>query len=164
MKDETGDTVTVGTSYNDKQVSMFTESEDMYYTPEKARKLAKKLRKAADKVDGGKAKVAGKPFKWETALLAIPAPPANVTLALTVAEAETLAVVLAHCCGPTKFSYDASTTGRTSPMEQVLDVVKRLESLGFDYETLADGQNARFATDPRTPASVEFIGYPKVAA
>ncbi len=159
MKDEAGGTVTVGVE-NNEYVTMYTESEDMAYSPATARKLAKKLRKAADKVDGGKAKAeASARMTWDEKVSATNTVSDGgiVVLRLTEAQAETIAVMVSLTCGD-NYRYHAPRTSPAVEAHQIYDILK---GLGFEWESIV----ARSDYYNATPSSeIRFVGVVQGAA
>lgn len=123
MKDNYGDKIDVQVHGETENVYLgvraYASYADASLSPAKARKLAKKLRRAADEVDGG-AQVTFDDVK-ESFL-----PASYYMLDLTQAEAETLAVIL----------YRVGGQPDSTPRGYVDTVRAKLSSLGLDAEVL----------------------------
>lgn len=122
MRDNYGDKITIETGSNvELTVTDHDEEAVAVLSPAKARKLAKKLRAAADEVDP----------RPETSSVSKGEP--TYLLALTQEQAETLAVILAKIGGPYG---GVSYTGRDSARRHATDVAAQLADLGLDVDAL----------------------------
>ena len=125
MKDNYGDKISVSkeTSYGDPVVYLSVTADfddsltDAALTPAKARKLAKKLRRAADEVEGIERIEREEPFCW---------------LALSDDEAKTLAVILGRIGGTTGVRGDPVTARKYA--DQIAEALRELGLYGPDID------------------------------
>lgn len=138
MKDNYGDKIDVQTHDESENVYLGVRAGASYadasLTPAKARKLAKKLRRAADEVDGGEQ------VTFDDVKHLFEAP--RYLLDLTQAEAETLAVILYKVGGPTG---EIEGT-RPSARVHADTVADKLKSVGLDAVELAKSDS--YQTEP----------------
>lgn len=142
MKDNFGDDIKVAVDElgdgNNVHLAVHagTAFADALLTPAKARKLAKKLRRAADEIDGGQAAPTDALRARDGFQLS------GYLLDLTQAEAETLAVILYKVGGPT----GVLPGTRASARIHADTIADKLTSLGLDREALA--ADDRYQTEP----------------